>query len=238
MDKITRMLLLYSRLIKGERIDKMTFCLENDCISRSFDRDIEDVRLFLSETFDTRELLYDRREKVYYLSGSFGAKLELVEYLLIERILMDTGVLRQDEMVGLLKHLLSNTEHRIGYFDYQKNSLHKYQEANHQKALLKMHGDLVTIIQKQCVIEINYVFAEGVEENILVIPCCLKYMDGYLFLTSFLLEDKDVRLVKFRLEKIHSFRQVRMQVEEERSHVKKYLDDMTSFTEIEEYKPR
>ena len=79
---------------------------------------------------------------------------------------------------------------------------------------------------------------EGEEENILVIPCCLKYRDGYLFLTSFLMDNKDSRAVKFRLDKIYSFRQVRMQDEEEKSCVKKYLDDMTSFAEIEEYKTR
>ena len=48
MDKITRLLLLYSKLTKGEKINKTIFCLENDCSPRTFDRDIEDVRLHLS----------------------------------------------------------------------------------------------------------------------------------------------------------------------------------------------
>ena len=56
MDKITRTLLLYSRLINGEKVNKFAFCMETDCIPRTFDRDIEDVRLYLSETFDVREL--------------------------------------------------------------------------------------------------------------------------------------------------------------------------------------
>lgn len=46
MDKITRMLILYSSLMNGEEINKTIFCFENDCSPRSFDRDIEDIRLF------------------------------------------------------------------------------------------------------------------------------------------------------------------------------------------------
>ena len=49
MDKITRLLILYSSLINGDEINKTMFCFENDCSPRSFDRDIEDIRLFLSE---------------------------------------------------------------------------------------------------------------------------------------------------------------------------------------------
>lgn len=44
------MLLLYSSLLNGEEINKTIFCFENDCSPRSFDRDIEDIRLFLSES--------------------------------------------------------------------------------------------------------------------------------------------------------------------------------------------
>ena len=48
MDKITRMLSLYSKLINGEGVNKTIFCFENDCSPRTFDRDIEDVRIYLS----------------------------------------------------------------------------------------------------------------------------------------------------------------------------------------------
>ena len=84
MDKITRMLLLHSKLTIGEKINKVMFCLENDCQPRSFDRDIEDYRLYLSETFSGNELLYDRKENSYYLSGNHRAELEITEYSLLE----------------------------------------------------------------------------------------------------------------------------------------------------------
>ncbi len=96
MDKITRVLLLYTKLIQGGKIDKISFCIEVDCLPRTFDRDIEDIRLYLSETFVNSELLYDRNNNVYYLSNVQRAELEIMEYKLIERLLLDSRVLCSD----------------------------------------------------------------------------------------------------------------------------------------------
>ena len=67
MDKITRLLLLYSRLISGEKVNKKSFCNEVQCLPRSFDRDIEDIRLFLSELYISDELVYSRTSNAYFL---------------------------------------------------------------------------------------------------------------------------------------------------------------------------
>lgn len=69
MDKITRMLMLYSSLMNGEEINKTIFCFENDCSPRSFDRDIKDIRLFLSESFSVLGLNYNRKNNTYYIKG-------------------------------------------------------------------------------------------------------------------------------------------------------------------------
>ncbi len=65
MDKVTRVLLLYSKLAQGQKIRKDTFCSETDSTPRSFDRDIQDIRLYLSETFQVDELIYSRRDNAY-----------------------------------------------------------------------------------------------------------------------------------------------------------------------------
>ena len=45
MDKITRILLMYSKISQGGRIYKRSFCMETGIDRRTFDRDIEDIRL-------------------------------------------------------------------------------------------------------------------------------------------------------------------------------------------------
>lgn len=59
-DKITRVLMMYHQLMNGEYIDKSWFALEHGVNERSIDRDIEDVRLFLSEIYSSRELVFNK----------------------------------------------------------------------------------------------------------------------------------------------------------------------------------
>lgn len=54
----------------GEEINKTIFCFENDCSPRSFDRDIKDIRLFLSESFSVLGLNYNRKNNTYYIKGA------------------------------------------------------------------------------------------------------------------------------------------------------------------------
>ena len=93
VDKVSRILLLYSKLIRGESVNKLSFCMETDSNSRAFDRDIEDVRLFLSESYNTQELIYDRIQKCYYLSGVIKQNLEMTEYRFLERLLIQSAML-------------------------------------------------------------------------------------------------------------------------------------------------
>lgn len=67
MDKITRVLFLYAELIKGKKVNKQRFCLETGSKPRSFDRDIQNIRGYLSDYSYGEEIVYDRRENVYYI---------------------------------------------------------------------------------------------------------------------------------------------------------------------------
>ena len=46
MDKIERLLLLYTKLITGEQVNKTLFCFEYECSPRTFERDIETISAF------------------------------------------------------------------------------------------------------------------------------------------------------------------------------------------------
>ena len=74
IDKITRVLMMYSKLLEGGKIYKKSFCEEMGIDRRTFDRDIEDIRLFLSESFYGNELIYDRKNGSYHLENFFKQK--------------------------------------------------------------------------------------------------------------------------------------------------------------------
>lgn len=223
MDKITRLLLLYSKLIQGEKINKTMFCMEADCLTRSFDRDIEDIRLYLSDAFSSKELLYNRQENAYYMSGGYRTAIEPMEYLFIERILLDASILRQDELIGLLSHLFSNIENPGILLNYQKTSSEQYDEPLHQKAILKMHGDLVTTIKNYSVIKMRYIKMDRSEIERTVIPCSIKYDLGYMYLIAFREGLEEKYPAYFRLDRIYSFFVERGQYRNEQQMVKEYL---------------
>lgn len=223
MDKITRVLLLYSKLSKGDEINKTIFCFENDCSQRTFDRDIEDIRLFLSESFSTAELIYDRENNIYYISGSKREKLESTEYLFIERLLRDTAVLRKDEFDILTSHLLSNSENSDAGELYRQDLYDNYKSPLHNKALLKMHGDLMYIIKNQNIISISYSKFNGEETEKLIIPCDVKFDLGYLYLIGYDRQKDYIYPAYYRLDRINSFIIVRKQYKDEKNKVKNYL---------------
>lgn len=228
MDKITRILLLYSKLIKGEEINKTLFCFENECSPRSFDRDIEDIRLYLSESFNFMDLTYDRGRNIYFMEVTKKLELEPMEYLLLERILKDTAVLRKDEFEIMTSHLLSNTENSALLDDFKREVCSSYESPLHNKALVKMHGDLVTIIRKKQCIRIRYYKGNGEEVEHDVIPCTIKYDLGYLYFIGYREKTEDNYPAYYRLDRIYSFSIIRNQTYIEQKKVKSFMDNYSS----------
>lgn len=219
MDKITRLLILYSSLINGDEINKTMFCFENDCSPRSFDRDIEDIRLFLSEVYSVSELKYNRMNNMYYIEGSKKQKLEVMEYLFIEKILQDVSVLRNDEFSVLKSHLLMNTRDTSKLLVSSKiNS--RYKTPAHNKAILKIYGDLELAIRNSKYIRMVYQDDIG-EKNISnMTPCSIRYQAGHLYFIGYTEEDKTVNI---KLEQIYSFEVLREQTIDERKKVDGYI---------------
>ena len=194
MEKITRMLMLYSSLMNGEEINKTIFCFENDCSPRSFDRDIEDIRLFLSESFSVLELNYNRKNNTYYIKGAKKQQLEVMEYLFIEKILQDTPVLRNDEFVVLMQHLLMNTRESSKMITPLNKEYILYKPPQHNKALLKINGDLELAIRNQKYIRMVYQDDIGTKHICDVIPCTIRYKLGHLCFIGYI-ENEAPRMV-------------------------------------------
>lgn len=220
MDKITRVLLLYSKLIRGEPVSKLSFCMETDTSERNFDRDIEDIRLYLSEMYQVDEVLYDRSNNNYYLSGVQRQELEIIEYRFLEHMLIESKVLRRDELAGILYRLASNTKNINRYIEKGITSLENYEDM-HSAALLKMHGDIEMMIRDKQAIGIRCLVDKELIEKV-VIPCNIVYESGHTYLVA--LEECSANDISyFEMRKIESFRKIRNQNDEEKHRVLEYL---------------
>ena len=67
-DMTIRILKMYEAFIQGKEIVKKSFCLEHGISDRTFDRDIEKIRLFLSESYSGHEVEYNSKRDCYFIS--------------------------------------------------------------------------------------------------------------------------------------------------------------------------
>lgn len=209
MDKVTRILLLYSKLIRGECVNKINFCLETEISERTFDRDIEDVRIFLGESFGLEELLYDRKYNQYSINVNCVPLFDKMEIYFLIHLLQDAKILRKDELIELTKRLCEYSEIQPEGQKIINKKTEEYKEPFHKIPLLKIFHDLVEAIDRKILIQINYINANGVETRNMVIPCQVKYKWNYLYLIAYVQTKKDIYPTYFRVDRIQGFERIR-----------------------------
>lgn len=129
--------MLYFQLIKGHIVSKEDFCREYEVTQRSFDRDIEDIRLFLSEAYSGSELRYDRKRNGYFLTNlNVSKELTSMEIILLLTILRESRALRTDEFDGLTESVIETSEQwkKKETKEIAKKIKEKYQPVNHKKS--------------------------------------------------------------------------------------------------------
>ena len=155
MDKTTRILMIYSKLLAGGKIYKKSFCADTGINRRTFDRDIEDIRLYLSESFMGYELVYDHASESYRLENYHQQKpLSPMEISFLMELIKSEKVLRKDEYEQLLYNLI-----QAGAWDKQemlmkiaRKEIRLYPEDEEKEALLKMQWDLQQCIHDRDII--------------------------------------------------------------------------------------
>lgn len=202
IDMTTRILKLYEALSRGKEVYKQPFCMEYEISERTFDRDIEKIRLFLSEDYSGREVSYDSDAACYKIpGGEERGSLSRLELLIIVKILKSETGLEKQEFEGLLKSLLSVAERsrkkEIAEILRQESS--QYKNRADQKAFLKLFGDLEKCIEDRSVVRLNI----G-EEKTEFFPVALEYLSPEFYLLGYQPEEKET-LRAFRLNDIRSF---------------------------------
>lgn len=208
VDMTTRILRMYESLRRGSGIYKQSFCMEYGISERTFDRDIEKIRLFLSEEYTGREVEYDFVRGCYRIPGSEekGA-LETLEVAIIIKLLKSEGALEKNEFEGLLKSLGSVVEHshkeEVIRLIQKENS--EYEEKDGQGAFLKLFGDLQKCISDRNIIRLKIKKQDSQYENIRLYPVAVEYLLTDFYLFGYQPEAEKV-LTVFPLKEVESFR--------------------------------
>ena len=208
-DKITRMLILYSSLIKGHKVSKFLFSMEHGINERSFDRDIEDIRLFLSEIYSPEELVFDKVENAYYITGQTRSEIDSGEAYVLAKTLLGSKALRKDEAEGIVESLIGVVSNKEARFLKSKlaNDVISYDGVKHDKAILKFVRDLSNCIFENKHIRMKYHATKGTIEEIELYPKDIQCVNSQFVLTASLLKTDDEK--KYIIDKIEEFEIIR-----------------------------
>lgn len=207
-DKVTRVLILYHQLLNGQYIDKTLFSLTHNINERTFDRDIEDIRLFLSEVYSGEELLFDKESNAYYLSGRRLKCLDRMEVAVVAKLILESESLREDEMSELISTLLSSVSlHDADVIkEYLNYDIQSY-ASNTKNAILKFIGDLYATLKSGYDIEIEFETEDLKVSVEKVSPINIAYENNAFYLIA--ARNFDIsEMIKIPIDKILSFRKL------------------------------
>lgn len=205
-NKNTRILMLYQRLLNGQHVDKASYVVEHGINERSFDRDIEDIRIFLSEIYSTNEVVYDKLTKSYYLTRKMPKYIDCMDATTMAMILLSSKTLRKDEMNGLVKIILSMVSSTDADVILKTLSctMERY-ESHTTSAILKLIGDLCRVISKDTDIELSMVSDNGENVKVKVSPLEIELNDSIFYLVC-ARELDFAKIAQIKIEEIKSFK--------------------------------
>lgn len=192
--KSDRLLLIYSRLVNGEILNKKELAQCFHVTERSIQRDIEALRCFFADQGMIQDVVYDKVLHGYRIEDPNIQAFENCEILAVCKILLESRSMRKDEMFPILDKLLSccvPERNQKVVRELVSNEKYHYIEPHHQQPVLPGLWELGQAVQHQQVVEITY---ERTKTPKLVRrrvqPVGIMFSEYYFYLTAFL-EDRD-----------------------------------------------
>ncbi|MDY5463308.1 helix-turn-helix transcriptional regulator [Hornefia butyriciproducens] len=203
-DKITRTLKLYTKLMNGHLIRKTEEAERYGVNERSIQRDIDDIRSFLSdETLENgavNMIVYDRGKKGYRLDQSNKMGLTSSEILAVCKILLDSRAFTKKEMKSMLERLVdccAPEANRNIVGDLIRNEEFHYVEPRHKTTFIDTMWEIGLAIRTFHYIEIRYErLKDRKKVTRKVKPAAIMFSEYYFYLTAFI-DDADEGLADF-----------------------------------------
>ena len=200
MDKIERILSIYTKLINGDIVRKPEIALKYGVNERSIQRDIDDIRDYLEREGAASGMLnsvaYDRTEKGYHLEQIYKIKLTNSEILAICKILLDSRAFTKGEMDAMLQKLIDccvPKENQKLVTDLIRNEQFHYIEPHHKSVVIDKMWEIGQAIHNHQYIEIQYQGIQGSSVKTRKLkPLAIMFSEYYFYLTAFI-EDEKVR---------------------------------------------
>ena len=206
-DRGFRLLRMYEALNRGAAIEKPRLAKEFGVSEKTVQRDIEDLRAYLSEAHQTditATIEYDRMDNVYRLVRSEREWMTDREVLALCRVLLESRAFQKDELEILLEKLLCQVvpEERGFVREMIKNERFNYVSLRHGKQLIDTIWELSGMICEREIISFTYTRQDGLKGERRVKPVAVMFSEFYFYLIAYLTSDSKNFPAVFRVDRI------------------------------------
>ena len=194
MDKALRILDMYVRLGEGKRINKTEEAKRFGVDERSIQRDIDDIRKYLSDRVvnnpgECRHVEYDRAQKGFVLTGAKGSLMTNSEILAVSKILLESRAFTKIEMGEILDKLIAGCVPQTNMklvADLISNEKYHYVALRNSSAIQDKLWEIGTEVKDQKLIEISYRKAgdDGKVVTTVVQPLAIVFSEYYFYLIA------------------------------------------------------
>lgn len=208
MEQASRILIIFCRLLRRERLHIKELATEYGVNERSIARDFRTIRTMLSDLHEDDALLFDRSDKCYYLSyggqGAFSSR----DIMALLKVLIGSRAFRQDELtrlVSAIRSLLPYKDRKELHHAIEDELMH-YIEPMHHQPIIKMQWELNHCIVEHQRICLLYTKLDGSKVERDVVPVSIVFAEFYFYLVAFLEKETYKYPAFFRVDRIASFR--------------------------------
>lgn len=200
-----RLLNIYERLNRGENVNKDNLAIEFNVSKKTIQRDINDLRVYISEThFDEFEtsIKYSKSKNSYYLVRIEREWITNKEALAICKILLESRAFNKEELTKLLKKLIMQISpiDRTIAEQIIRSELFNYIPLKHGKNLLDIIWQLSKHINNQEIIQFSYARQDGKKSQKIIKPVSIMFNEFYFYLIGFN-DDVDYPII-FRIDRM------------------------------------
>ena len=205
-DKRNRVLDIFFRAIRGEKIKLASLASEYGVSEKSVSRDIAEIKNFLadsSEQLSGTELVYDYADKAYRLNYDY--LLLSKELFAVVKMLIGCRGFGKDELLELVEKFrrFTTAEERINLNQLIQNEIYYYQEVRHDCAsVIDNLWKLTSCIINQKEITIQYFKMDRQQVERRVQPVAVIFSEYYFYLIAFRVDEEGKGPLYYRVDRI------------------------------------
>ncbi|MGN1458341.1 MAG: helix-turn-helix transcriptional regulator [Acutalibacteraceae bacterium] len=211
-NKSFRLMNIYERLQHGEHLSKSELASDYSVSEKTIQRDIDDIRAYLSEThiYDRDiSIKYDKTLNRYYLQDSSQNTLSGDEVLVLYKILLQNCSLPKEklsEIINKISCILPTSDRQIINNDIAKN-LENYSPINVPSDITLKVWEFTKHSQNNNALLISYSFPNKGKHYYIIFPVAVIYNKNTFYLIAFTKENDKFPTI-FNVNEILSIKQL------------------------------